>query len=153
MVLHKVFGYGTFITKKLYRNRRNVKSAFLPRYFRISKHSDLYPYILKDKGQYPDRKSGFWGLTFDVNDRELQDLDNYELLGTLYDRILESCLFTDGTKKPVSLYYPTQAIINKYELNQLIPLGDLWQKRIVEKFPEIIQEFPELSLSVFKLND
>lgn len=145
----KIFGYGTFITKKLYKNSSNVQPAYLSGYFRVYNPNNWFPYVLKDDGSQRDNKSGFWGLVFEVNKEELAQLDRYEGKGVLYDRIVEKVSLKDGQIVECYLYYPTAATIENNKLYNLIKLGDVWRKKIIEEYPEIIDEFPELEKTSF----
>lgn len=140
----KIFGYGTFITLKLYEKKGNVKPAFLPNYFRVLKPGQDFPFIIKDNGSYGS-KSGFWGLVFEINSSELVELDRYEGKGFLYDRITETVIYRDGSEGNVMIYYPRDELISSYNLKKLIGLGDLWMVKIVEDYPEIIKKYPDLA--------
>ncbi|MCP4762735.1 MAG: gamma-glutamylcyclotransferase [archaeon] len=139
----KIFGYGTLITKKMYSNKRNIRPAYLPGYYRVVESHGLYPFILKDSGKY-QISSGFWGLTFHIDSDQIRSLDTYEGEGSLYKRIEEKCVYADGTEDDVFLYYPMQNTILQNKLEELIHLGDLWQKKIEKENPEILSEFPDL---------
>lgn len=147
--MFKIFGYGTFITKKLYKSSFNVQPAYLSGYFRIYSPNHWFPFIVKDNGNYKKFKSGFWGLIFEVDQKELAYLDMYESEGQLYDRIIERVVLKSGQLVECYLYYPTQKIIEDNNLYELIQLGDGWRQKIINEFPEIISEFPELEKSDF----
>ena len=140
----KIFGYGTFITLKLYENKGNVRPAFLPNYFRVLNPGQEFPFIIKDNGLYGS-KSGFWGLVFEINNSELENLDRYEGKGFLYDRITETVVYGDKSEDSVMTYYPREELISSYNLKKLIDLGDLWMAKIVEDYPEIIEKYPDLA--------
>jgi gamma-glutamylcyclotransferase (GGCT)/AIG2-like uncharacterized protein YtfP len=142
-MLH-IFGYGTFITLKLYENKGNVKPAFLPNYFRVLKPGENFPFIIKDNSLYGS-KSGFWGLVFEINNSELEKLDHYEGKGYLYDRITETVIHRDASERSVMMYYPREELISAYNLKKLIDLGDLWRAKIVKDYPEIIKKYPDLA--------
>ncbi|MBD3352412.1 MAG: hypothetical protein GF364_13070 [Candidatus Lokiarchaeota archaeon] len=146
-----VFGYGTFITKKIYKDKNNVQPAYLPRYFRVYRPRDWFPYVIKssDCNDSVDFKPGFWGLVFQVNKSELTELDLYEGEGSLYKRISEQFLLPDGSKIDAFLYYPMKNTIRRYNLMDYIRLGDLWRKKIIEEHPDIVKEFPQLALKKF----
>ncbi|MHA1819479.1 MAG: gamma-glutamylcyclotransferase family protein [Promethearchaeota archaeon] len=147
---HLIFGYGTFITKKFYKRYDDVKSAFLPGYYRVTPPGYWYPFVIKDNGAYPHIKSGFWGLVFKVDENGLKRLDIYEGEGDLYSRVKVDIIYSDGAKGVAELYYPTERSIKETNLYSLIPEGDKWRERIIQKHPDIIKEFPELAYSSFK---
>ena len=146
----KIFGYGTFITRKMYKDKRNVEVAYLPDYFRVFRPQlDWFPYIIhKDeiKNVEINVNPGFWGLIFEVNSEKLVNLDRYEGSGVLYKRIYINCFLKDGKKEKTFIYYPKDEIIRDYNLVSFISFGDLWREKIIIEFPEIVIEFPELKL-------
>jgi gamma-glutamylcyclotransferase (GGCT)/AIG2-like uncharacterized protein YtfP len=146
---YKIFGYGTFITNKWYKSSSNVQPAFLPNYFRIYLPNESFPFILKDSGTNQKYKSGFWGLLFQVDSNGLSNLDKYEGLGNLYDRIEEYIILKNGDQVKCYLYYPTRKTIESLNLYDLIELGDGWRTKIIDEYPEIIEEFPELKKTDF----
>jgi gamma-glutamylcyclotransferase (GGCT)/AIG2-like uncharacterized protein YtfP len=142
-----IFGYGTFITLRLFENKRNIRPAFLPKYYRIFRLFDSYPYIL-NASDYPSKlKPGFWGLTFDVNESELKGLDHYEGEGVLYNRIEAKCIFSDKSEHDINVYYPTESTIGQNQLPKYIHQGDTWLKKMKKENSDIFLEFPDLARS------
>lgn len=135
----KIFSYGTFITSGIYQNHKNVRPAYLPGYIRIQRPMDPFPYVLAHESIMETR--GFWGLTFEVDRKGLQELDYYE--GSLYSRIHVNVVYTDGSDETVMLYYPTERTISQYRLRDYISDEDIWRLRILQH-PEITEQFPEL---------
>ncbi|MBN2155207.1 MAG: gamma-glutamylcyclotransferase [Candidatus Lokiarchaeota archaeon] len=146
----KIFGYGTFITSGIYRKFTKVRSAYLLGYARILRPGDLFPFILQKTPENPNNStetgnSGFWGLVFDVSPERLEELDFYE--GSLYTRIQVKCMYLDGETDEVMVYYPTEEIIELYNLRNYITNDDPWRDKIVHNHPAIIEQFPELARS------
>lgn len=104
--MHSVFGYGTFITKQMYKGKQNVRAAYLPNYYRVYRPQDWFPYILMDDNSFRNVKSGFWGLLFYVTENELRHLDQYEGEGSIYRRIRVDGLEKTGEETEFFVYYP-----------------------------------------------
>jgi len=155
-----VFGYGTFITNKIYKKYKNPKPAFLMDYYRIFRKNegDWFPYILhkqvfeitknNDKNNKSEKvlqiKPGFWGIVFEVDEDELYELDKYEGLEEIYKRIEDNVMLKDGTILKAMIYYPNDKTIKQKRLKDFLNERDLWLDYMKENFKEIINEFPEL---------
>jgi hypothetical protein len=140
----KIFGYGTFITKKMYESKNWVRSAFLPGYIRILRTNDPFPFILKKDPTIINDRDGFWGLVFKISDPEIDVFDYYEGEGYLYDRISIKYVLPDGTGGSAYTYYPTQDTIDSLDLKKYVSSPDSWRMKIQNEYPEIIGRFPEL---------
>jgi gamma-glutamylcyclotransferase (GGCT)/AIG2-like uncharacterized protein YtfP len=136
----KIFGYGTFITSGIYQNYSHVRAAYLSGYIRILRPVDSFPFILS--AETSNEKKGFWGLVFEVDREGLARLDFYE--GSLYSRIPVNIQYSNRSTETVMVYYPTKNTINQCQLLDYITDEDLWRIRIIERHPEIIEQFPEL---------
>lgn len=147
--MHLVFGYGTFITKQVYKDKEKVRPAYLPDYFRVYRPQDWFPYVLRDDDSHPEVKSGFWGLLFKVNDEELRNLDIYEGEGRLYRRIKANGLEKNGDEAEFYIYYPMDSTIREMNLHQYVSSGDLWRQKIIDEHPGIIQDYPQLKRKSF----
>jgi len=139
-----LFGYGTFITNKLYLDEDNVRAAYLPNYIRIMRPFDQFPFILMYKFKKDDAKIGFWGLKFEIRDSDIDYFDYYEGEGDLYVRIRLRCIYSDCTEEDVFVYYPTQKTIQIYDLYSYISSIDKWGIKIKKECPEVISDFPDL---------
>ena len=140
-----IFGYGTFISLRMYKDKKKVQAAFLPDYYRVYKPSNGFPYILKASDYQSLRKPGFWGLIFEVNQEELKRLDVYEGEGSLYHRINGNCILPNKNEQPVSFYYPTESSIRYEDLANYLRHGDTWLEKMKRENADIIMEFPDLS--------
>ena len=96
----KIFGYGTFITRGIYREYPNIRAAYLLGFIRIHRPVDPFPYILSN--EYNPKIRGFWGLVFEVDDRGLDQLDYYE--GSLYSRLHVTVQYPNKSKESVMVY-------------------------------------------------
>ena len=135
---YTVIGYGTFITKKLYEDKQDVDACLVQDFVRIYPQGNWFPYVLPLKG------SSFWALKFSVSPDFLKKLDHYEGIPSgLFNRIEIQFLFKNKKKNKAFLYVPSQETIKKYGLSPNLDPNDRWKEEI-KKYPEIIQQFPEL---------
>ncbi|MBD3197718.1 MAG: hypothetical protein GF317_21885 [Candidatus Lokiarchaeota archaeon] len=133
-----VVGYGTFITKKLWKNKRNVEVCKVLNFTRIFPKENWFPYVLPKKGE------SFWGLLFDVTSSELKELDYYEGVDSgLYKRVTTVVKTKDKEDKKAFIYVPTEHTINRANLSLEIDTNDRWKEEI-KKSQEIVDKFPEL---------
>ena len=66
-----IIGYGTFITRNIWKNKLNVEVCTVLNYSRILLKGNWFPYALKSK-------HSFKALKFDVDNKELEQLDYIE---------------------------------------------------------------------------
>ena len=89
--LNSVVGYGTFITKGLWKEQANVEVCYIKDYIRIYPEGNWYPYVL------PKKNAFFWAIKFDVSDEALDRLDHYEgVPSELYERKEITILLKDS---------------------------------------------------------
>ncbi len=138
--LVSVIGYGTFISRGIWRTKRNVKVCVVKGYIRIYPEGYWYPFVLPSEG------SSFYALKFDVTKEELRQLDFYEGVSENYFRreIIE-VYHKSNEKIQAYIYLPTDQLIIKYNLSVDLDEMDRWREEI-KKDPEIIEKFPELIL-------
>ncbi|MHA1105613.1 MAG: gamma-glutamylcyclotransferase family protein [Promethearchaeota archaeon] len=134
-----VIGYGTFITRRYWKDKQNVEPCLVSNYSRVFPPRYWFPVVL------PSNDS-FWALKFDVTQAELNQLDNYEgvHLG-LFERIQTKVELKTGNKIKAFLYVPTENFIISQMLTKELDTSDRWKDH-VKTFPEIVQLFPELIL-------
>ena len=70
--LHSVIGYGTFITNGLWKDKQEVTVCLVKDYIRILPEGSWFPYALPFNG------GSFYALKFEVESKELKNLDYYE---------------------------------------------------------------------------
>jgi gamma-glutamylcyclotransferase (GGCT)/AIG2-like uncharacterized protein YtfP len=138
--LVSVIGYGTFISRGIWRTKKNVEVCVVKDYVRIYPEGYWYPFILPSEG------SSFYALKFEVTKEELGQLDLYEGVSEDYFRreIIEVYL-KNNEKVQAYIYLPTDQLIIKYNLSVNLDEMDRWREEI-KKDPEIIEKFPELIL-------
>jgi Gamma-glutamyl cyclotransferase, AIG2-like len=136
-------GYGTLITGETYKKKRNIRVCFIPNYRRLfPKEISWFPFVLPDS-----KYKGFFALSFDVNDKELRDIDYYEgVFSGLYYRKEIKIVFKEKIEKNAFIYLPTQKTIDDHKLSLKMDPNDLWIDEIKKK-KEILKEFPELEWS------
>ena len=64
-----LIGYGTFITHGHWKNKDNVEVCVVYNFIRIFPEGNWFPYVL------PLKKSSFWALKFDVNEKQLNEIN------------------------------------------------------------------------------
>ncbi|TXT60479.1 MAG: hypothetical protein BAJALOKI2v1_100025 [Promethearchaeota archaeon] len=133
-----VVGYGTFITRSLWKNKKNVQVCKVMGYKRIFPEGNWFPYVL------PSETSSFWALKFDVNEEELKQLDYYEgVHADLYKREKTQVELKNGELIKAFIYVPTEKTIESQDLSEDMDNIDRWQEEI-KAHPEIVEKFPEL---------
>ncbi|MHA1804187.1 MAG: gamma-glutamylcyclotransferase family protein [Promethearchaeota archaeon] len=136
--LVSVVGYGTFLTKGLWKNKKNVEPCLVKDHVRILPEGNWYPFVLEKKG------ASFWALKFSISKEELKQLDYYEGVDAgLYKRVLITVILKNGKKASAYIYVPTEKTIKTWGLDPLIDPHDQWKEEL-KKNPELIKEFPEL---------
>ncbi|TFF90560.1 MAG: gamma-glutamylcyclotransferase [Promethearchaeota archaeon] len=136
--LISVVGYGTFITRGHWKDKKNVEVCKVIGYRRIFPKGNWFPYIIPSKGD------SFWALKFDVNAQQLKHLDYYEgVQAGLYKRVKTKIQLKNGETSEAYVYVPTQQTIESQNLSLEIDKTDRWKEEI-KQHPEVIQRFPEL---------
>ena len=136
--LISVVGYGTFITKGLWKDKKNVVACIVEDFIRIFPRGNWFPYVL------PLKKSSFWALKFDVDTQDLKSLDYYEgVSSNLYKRVETRIRFKDSSEIIAFIYVPTDDTIQSMKLTTDMDPEDRWKEEII-KYPGIIKKFPEL---------
>ena len=135
-----VIGYGTFITNGYWKDKKNVEVCLLNHFIRIFPKNSWFPFIL------PLKTSSFWALKFEVNEKELKELDYYEgVKSELFERVETEILLKNNKQLKAFVYIPTKKTINSLNLNTQMDLNDRWKEEI-KKLPEVVMNFPELVL-------
>lgn len=138
--LISVIGYGTFITRGLWKNKQNVVACLIKDYIRIFLEDDWYPYAIPLTG------ASFYALKFDVSEVDLKILDYYEgVPDGIFKRVKIEVLLKNDIKIEAFIYLPTDNIIKSYNLSPELDRFDRWKEKI-KKIPEIGEKFPELLL-------
>ena len=138
--LISVVGYGTFITKGHWKDKKDVEVCLVRNFIRVFPKGNWFPYTLKSPN------SSFWALKFSVNEKQLKDLDYYEGVSSeLFKREETEIKLKDGQEITAYIYIPTEKIIKSQELTAEMDKNDSWKEEI-KKFPEIVEKFPELVL-------
>ena len=136
--LISIVGYGTFITRGIWKDKRNVEVCLVQDFVRILPQESWFPYALPLKNAY------FRALKFDVFESDLEYLDEYEGLHSgLFRRVKIEVTVKNEQKKEAHMYIPTDKTIKKYNLTPNIDKKDKWKDEI-KKFPEVVKNFPEL---------
>jgi len=135
-----VIGYGTFITRGHWKDKKNVEVCKVPNFIRIYPEGNWFPFVL------PLENSSFWALKFDVNEEHLKQLDYYEGLHTgLFERYEIEIILKNDNKSKALIYVPTQETVISFNLSPELDLNDRWKEEI-KKNSEMILKFPELGL-------
>jgi hypothetical protein len=138
--LTSVIGYGTFITKGLWKSKQNVAVCLIKDYIRIFPEANWYPYALPLIG------ASFYALKFDVSGIDLKILDYYEgVPDGIFKRVKIEVLLKENIKIKAFIYIPTDDIIKSYNLSPELDKFDRWKEKI-KKIPGIGEKFPELLL-------
>jgi serine protease inhibitor len=138
--LVSVIGYGTFISRGIWRTKKNVEVCIVKDYIRIYPEGHWYPFILPLKG------SSLYALKFDVTKEELRNFDFYEGVSENYfKREIIEVYCKNNEKIQAYIYLPTDQLITKYKISIDLDEKDRWKEEI-KKDPEIIEKFPELIL-------
>ncbi|MFX1356242.1 MAG: gamma-glutamylcyclotransferase family protein [Promethearchaeota archaeon] len=137
---YSIVGYGTFITRGYWKDKNNVEICLVRDYIRIFPPGNWFPYVL------PYKSSSFYALKFDVNKKELANLDFYEGIADKYfERKTVKILVNNKYMISAFIYVPSKSTIKSQKLTPEIDKNDLWKEEI-KKFPEIVNIFPELTL-------
>jgi gamma-glutamylcyclotransferase (GGCT)/AIG2-like uncharacterized protein YtfP len=135
-----IVGYGTFITRGLWKDKKNVEVCLVPDFIRIFPEGHWFPFGLPFKGK------SFWALKFEVNDQELKQLDYYEGVDSgLFKRIDTEIILKNNTKSSALIYIPTEKTIDTLHLTPELDSEDRWKNEI-RKNSEVVKKFPELLL-------
>lgn len=138
--LVSVIGYGTFISRGIWRTKKNVEICLVKDYIRIYPEGYWYPFILPSEG------SSFFALKFDVTKEELKDLDFIEGVSENYfKREVIEVYRKNNEKIQAYIYLPTDQLITKNKLSVSLDDKDRWKEEI-KNDSEIIEKFPELIL-------
>ena len=136
--LISIVGYGTFITKGYWKDKIDVKTCLVKDYIRIFPEGNWFPYALHYKG------GSFWALKFDVSEKELDDLDQYEgVSAKLFKRVETQVILKNDEEICAYIYVPTEETIELQKLSHEMDKIDRWKEEI-KKNPDIAKKFPEL---------
>ena len=132
-----IIGYGTFITRNLWKDKKNVEVCTVKNFTRIYPKNSWFPYVLQSK-------SSFKALKFDVNETELENLDRIEgVFEGLFKRVKTEISLKNDRKLSAFIYVPTDKTIQSQNLFLELDKTDQWKEEI-KKHPEIVKNFPEL---------
>lgn len=135
--LISIIGYGTFITRNLWRDKKNVEICTVKNFTRIYPKNSWFPYVLRSGGS-------FKALKFDVNEEELETLDRIEgVFEGLFKRLNTEIYLKNDQKASAFIYVPTDKTIKSQNLFLEIDKTDRWKEEI-KKYSEIVKNFPEL---------
>ncbi len=132
-----VIGYGTFITRGLWKNKFNVEVCTVINYSRIFPGNNWFPYALKSAGS-------FKALKFDVTKEEIYFLDKIEGVNNgLFKRVMVDILLKNNRPSSAFMYVPTEETIVSQKLALESDKIDRWKEKI-KKIPEVVRKFPDL---------
>ena len=132
-----IIGYGTFITRNLWEDKKNVEVCTVKNFTRIYPKNSLFPYVLQSKGS-------FKALKFDVTEQELETLDRIEgVYEGLFKRVNTEISLKNDRKSSAFIYVPTDKTIKSQNLFLESDKTDQWKEEI-KKHSEIVNKFPEL---------
>ena len=135
--LISIIGYGTFITRNLWKDKKNVEVCTVKNFTRIYPKNSWFPYVLRSKGS-------FKALKFDVNEQELETLDRIEgVFEGLFKRVNTEIYLKNDQKASAFIYVPTDKTIKLQNLFIELDKTDQWKEEI-KKYSEIVNKFPEL---------
>ena len=135
--LISIIGYGTFITRNLWKDKKNVEVCTVKNFARIYPKNSWFPYVLQSKGS-------FKALKFDVNERELEILDRIEgVFEGLFKRVNTEIYLKNNQEASAFIYVPTDKTIKSQNLFLELDKTDQWKEEI-KKYSEIVNKFPEL---------
>lgn len=136
--LYSIVGYGTFITRGYWKDKKNVEVCNVKNYTRIFPKGCWYPYIIEAKS------SSFWALKFDVDEEQLTKLDIYEGVNlNLFKRLEIEVALKNKTIIKAFIYIPTEETIKLHNISIIQDKNDRWKEEI-KKLPEILELYPEL---------
>jgi len=132
-----IIGYGTFITRNLWKDKINVEVCTVKNFTRIYPKHSWFPYVLPSK-------DSFKALKFDVNEQELETLDRIEgVFEGLFKRVKTEIYLENDRKSSVFIYIPTDKTIKSQKLALELDKTDRWKEEI-KKYSEIVNKFPKL---------
>ena len=132
-----VIGYGTFITRGLWKDKFNVEVCTVNSFTRIFPINSWFPYVLKSSGS-------FKALKFDVTEEEIKLLDIIEGVDNgLFKRVMVDILLKNNQSSSAFMYVPTEETIVSQKLTLKSDKIDRWKEEI-KKIPEIVRKFPDL---------
>jgi gamma-glutamylcyclotransferase (GGCT)/AIG2-like uncharacterized protein YtfP len=135
--LISIIGYGTFITRNLWKDKKNVEVCTVKNFARIYPKNSWFPYVLQSKGS-------FKALKFDVNEQELEILDRIEgVFEGLFKRVNTEIYLKNNQEASAFIYVPTDKTIKSQNLFLELDKTDQWKEEI-KKYSEIVNKFPEL---------
>ncbi|MHA2289374.1 MAG: gamma-glutamylcyclotransferase family protein [Promethearchaeota archaeon] len=135
--LISIIGYGTFITRNLWKDKANVEVCLIKNFRRIFPKGTWFPYALRSKGS-------FKALKFDVTKEELKILDQIEgVYEGLFERIIVDIYLENDIKSSAFMYVPTDETIKSQKLSLELDKFDRWKEEI-KKSPEVVRFFPKL---------
>lgn len=132
-----IIGYGTFITRNLWKDKINVEVCTVKNFTRIYPKYSWFPYVLPSKGS-------FKALKFEVNEQELETLDQIEgVFEGLFKRVKTKIYLKNDRKSSAFIYIPTDKTIKSQKLTLELDKTDRWKEEI-KKYFEIVNKFPKL---------
>ena len=135
--LRAIIGYGTFITRGLWKNKTNVEVCTVNNFTRIYPKGSWFPYALKSAGS-------FKALKFAVSKEEIKLLDEIEGVDSgLFKRVMVDILLKNNQSSSAFMYIPTEETIVSQKLTLESDKIDRWKEEI-KKIPEIVRNFPDL---------
>lgn len=135
--LISIIGYGTFVTRNLWKDKKNVEVCTVKNFARIYPKNSWFPYVLQSKGS-------FKALKFDVNEQELEILDRIEgVFEGLFKRVNTEIYLKNNQEASAFIYVPTDKTIKSQNLFLELDKTDQWKEEI-KKYSEIANKFPEL---------
>jgi len=138
--LEVVIGYGTFITKWMFRGKQNVRTVTVKGYRRVFKKGvTWFPFVI------PDENAEVKTLAFKVSKNDLKGMDGYEGYyhepNDLYTRIKVQMVEDDGTDGEAWIYVPTDMTIERAHIDS--SWTDEWID-VIKQDKEIVKRFPAL---------
>ena len=135
--LISIIGYGTFITRNLWKDKKNVEVCTVKNFTRIYPKNSWFPYVLQSTGS-------FKALKFDVNEQELGTLDRIEgVFEGLFKRVNTEIYLKNNQRSSAFIYVPTDKTVKSQNLSLELDKTDQWKEEI-KKCSEIVNKFPEL---------
>ena len=132
-----VIGYGTFITRGLWKDKFNVEVCTVINFTRIFPRNNWFPYALKSAGS-------FKALKFAVTKEEIYFLDKIEGVDNgLFKRVMVDILLKNNRPSSAFMYVPTEETIVSQKLTLESDKIDRWKEEL-KKIPEIVRNFPDL---------
>ena len=132
-----VIGYGTFITRGLWKSKFNVEVCTVINFTRIFPRNSWFPYALKSTGS-------FKALKFAIPKEEIKLLDEIEGVDSgLFKRVMVDILLKNNRSSSAFMYVPTEETIVSQKLTLESDKIDRWKEEI-KKIPEIVRKFPDL---------